>query len=151
MELKVTHQRKCMEDELLQGKKKWVCMVELEGTKGLEGTRRSQQSGQSVEKGVAEAGLSGSGGKLMLLIHGLFCCLNEQNLLLDELVGLKEQEVYGGWSEMEDKETDEDKDVEVSGLEVMELGEESAEVRKVGAEVMKELESREESNSDMEV
>ena len=52
---------------------------------------------------------------------------------------------------MEDKETDENEDVEVSGLEVMELEEESAEVRKVGAEVMKELESREESNSDMEV
>ena len=147
-----------MEDELLQGKKKWVCMVELEGTKGLEGTRRSQQSGQSVEKGVAEAGLSGSGGKLMLLIHGLFCCLDEQNLLLDELVGLKEQEVYGGWLKTEDKEMDKDEDVEVSRLEVTGLGEESAEVRKVGVGVVKGLESsgsleseEQESNDNMEV
>ena len=67
-----------------------MCMVESEGAKWLEGTRRSQRSGQSVEKGVVEARLSGSGGKLTLLIHGLFCCLDKQNLLLDELVGLKE-------------------------------------------------------------
>ena len=59
---------------------------------------------------------------------------------------------------MEDEDTDEDEDVEVSGLEVMGLGEESAEVRKVGAEVVKgsessgSLESREEkSDDDMEV
>ena len=93
MELKVTCQRKCTEDKLLWGKKKQVCMVELEGAKGLEGTRRSQRSGQDMEKGVAEAEPSGSGGELMLLIWGLFCCLDEQNLLLDKLVGLKEWEV----------------------------------------------------------
>ena len=93
MELKVTCQRKCTEDKLLWGKKKQVCMVELEGAKGLEGTRRSQRSGQGMEKGVAEVEPFGSGGELMLLIWGLFCCFDEQNLLLDELVGLKEWEV----------------------------------------------------------
>ena len=36
MELKMIHQRKHMEDELLWGKKQ-VCMVESEGAKGLEG------------------------------------------------------------------------------------------------------------------
>ena len=53
---------------------------------------------------------------------------------------------------MEDKETDEDEDAEVSVLEVMGLGEEGAEVRKVGAEVVKGSESgEEESNDNMEV
>ena len=151
VELKVMCWRKHMEDKSPQEKKKWACMVESEGTKGLEGTRRFQRSGRGVEKGVVEAGPSGSGGELTL-IQSLFHCLNEQNSLLNELVGLKEQEVYGGWSEMEDKETDEDEDVEVSGSEVMGLGEESAEVRKVGAEVAKGLESgEEESNDNMEV
>ena len=93
MELKVTCQRKCTEDKLLWGKKKQVCMVELEGAKGLEGTRRFQRLGWGMEKGVVETGPSGSGGELALLIWGLFCCLNEQNLLLGELVGLKEWEV----------------------------------------------------------
>ena len=68
VELKVTCQRKCTEDKLLWGKKKQVCMVELEGAKGLEGTRRSQRSGQGMEKGVAEVEPFGSGGELMLLI-----------------------------------------------------------------------------------
>ena len=72
-ELKVTHQRKCMEDELPWGKKKQACTVELEGAKGSEGTRRSQRLAQGTEKGVAEAGPSGSGGELALLIWGLFC------------------------------------------------------------------------------
>ena len=45
-----------------------MCMVESEGAKWLEGTRRSQRSGQSVEKGVVEVGPSGSGGELGLLI-----------------------------------------------------------------------------------
>ena len=92
-ELKVICRRKCTEDESPQEKKKWVCMVELEGAKGLEGTRRFQRLGWGMEKGVAETGPSGSGGELALLIWGLFCCLNEQNLLLGELVGLKEWEV----------------------------------------------------------
>ena len=141
-----------MEDKSPQEKKKRACMVESEGAKGLEGTRRSQRSGWGAEKGVVEVGPSGSGGELTLLIQSLFHRLNEQNSLLNELVGLKEREVYGGWLEMEDKETDEDEDVEVSGSEVMGLGEESAEVRKVGAEVAKGLESgEEESNDNMEV
>ena len=133
-------------------------MVDLEGTKGSEGTRRSQRSGRGVEKGVAEAGLPGSGGKLTLLIWGLFHHLDKQNSLLDKLVGLKEQEVYGGWLKTEDKEMDKDEDVEVSRLEVTGLGEESAEVRKVGVGVVKGLESpgssesgEEESNNNMEV
>ena len=132
-----------------------MCTVELEGTKGLKGTRRSQRSGWGVEKGIVEAELSGSGGGLVLLIQGLFHYLNEQNSLLDELVGLKVQEVYGGWLETEDEKTDEDDDVEVSRLEVMGLGEESVEVKKVGAKVATELESsesgEEESDNDMEV
>ena len=69
-------------------------MVELKGTKRSEGTRRSQRSRWGTEKGIVEVGPSGSGGELALLIWGLFCCLDEQNSLLDKLVGLKEQEVY---------------------------------------------------------
>ena len=68
-----------MEAESLWGQKKQARMVDLEGTKGLEGTRRSQRSGRGVEKGVAEAGPPGSGGKLILLIWGLFHHLDEQN------------------------------------------------------------------------
>ena len=56
------------------------------------------------------------------------------------------------------KEMDEDKDAEVSGLEVTGLGEESAEARKVEAKVVMELESlgslesgEDKSNNDMEV
>ena len=133
-------------------------MVDLESTKGLEGTRRSQRSGRGMEKGVAEAGPSGSGGELALLIWGLFHRIDKQNSLLDKLVGLKEQEVYGGWLKTEDKEMDKDEDVEVSRLEVTGLGEESAEVRKVGVGVVKGLESsgsleseEQESNDNMEV
>ena len=53
---------------------------------------------------------------------------------------------------MEDEEMDKDEDAEVSGLEVRGLEEENVEVRKVGAEVAKGLESgEEESNDNMEV
>ena len=73
-------------------------------------------------------------------------------------MGLKEQGVYGGWLEMKDEEMDEDEDMEVSGLEVTELGEVSVKVKKVGAKVVMESESlessesgEEESDNDMEV
>ena len=127
MKSKVMHWRKHTENKLPWGKRKQACMVELKGAKGSEGMRRSQRLGQSVEKGVAGEGLSGS----------LFHHLDEQNSLLDGLVGLKEWEIYGGWLGMDEEETDEDGDVEVGGLEVMELEEVSVEVRKVRAEVGK--------------